>query len=459
MGTRYYDFTSSFDQVTAPSGSSPTGASDFVNLSYGAQNYARYIDTVTNLKNVSSTYRFEGCVFYVEALDAFFQWDQASALTADDENIINPSDLDGQYLRIGLKGFGVSQNVATAATIAAMASSTPVVRLTGSTATDLQGITAGVSNALLCVYNASSAAVTLKHENGSASAANRLSLQSSVDFVVAAGGSVILRYDKTLTRWVPAHITPPPGPVAAYTAKTADYTLTDADSFVGFDVSAASKTATLPTAVGRSGKQFTIAFVVATGSFNLTINTTSSQTIGGRASGAIVLRRLGDRVTVVSDGANWQVVEKLEHEVITTVSAGVSFSTESDADYAAGDSSNSVTLTYGRWRVSGYFTVSQGTGTNIFLYGGSGFYAAQGTGTATPPTAISSTVSGPLLYSSTSGTSPVDLRTASSKAQTAPLEFVIEVTSSTTIYMVPRVGFSTAGNAISYCFIKAERLF
>lgn len=204
MGTRYYDFTSAFDQVSAPTGSSPSGTSDFVTVGYGVSNYARYIDTIANLKAVSSSYRADGVAMWVDELLAWFYFDSASSATGDDENTITPSAGTGRWLRMQVKGFGAVQNVATSATIAAMASSTPVVRLTGSTATDLQGITAGIGEQILELYNASSASVTLKHENGSASAANRLSLQQSADLEIKAGGAMLLRYDKTLTRWVPA---------------------------------------------------------------------------------------------------------------------------------------------------------------------------------------------------------------------------------------------------------------
>lgn len=204
MPTRYYDFTSSFDQTTAPTGSTPSADADFVTILYGSTHYARFIDSVANLKAVAAASRTDQLPIFVKALQAWFYFDSASVATGDDENIITPTAGSGRWLRVPLKGFGGVQNVATSATIAAMASSTPVVRLTGSTITDLQGITAGVGEQLLAIYNASSVEVTLKHENVTASAANRLSLQQARDVTIKAGGATMLRYDKTLTRWVPA---------------------------------------------------------------------------------------------------------------------------------------------------------------------------------------------------------------------------------------------------------------
>lgn len=204
MGTRYYEFTSGFDQSIAPTSSTPSDVSDLVTIGYGVSNYARYIDTVANLKAVSASFRADGLMMYVKALLSVFYFDSASSATGDDLNVITPTAGTGRWLRMPLKSFGTVQNVATSATIAAAASSTPVVRLTGSTTTDLQGITAGSGEQWLALYNASSAVVTLKHENASATAANRLSLAQGRDVSMQAGSGVFLRYDATLSRWVPA---------------------------------------------------------------------------------------------------------------------------------------------------------------------------------------------------------------------------------------------------------------
>lgn len=93
-------------------------------------------------------------------------------------------------------------DVATSATILALSSTTSNVRMTGSTATTVQGITAGVSGQVIRIYNASSAVVTLSNQNGTASAANRFSSFTGSDVSLAAGSSIFLRYDSTLSRWV-----------------------------------------------------------------------------------------------------------------------------------------------------------------------------------------------------------------------------------------------------------------
>ncbi len=88
-------------------------------------------------------------------------------------------------------------------------------------------------------------------------------------------------------------------------AKTAAYTLTTSDDVVTFDTSGSAYAATLPTAVGNTGKVLQIILKVAGNP--LTINTTSSQTVGGIASGSIKMGTVTDSLTVISDGTNWQI--------------------------------------------------------------------------------------------------------------------------------------------------------
>ena len=97
--------------------------------------------------------------------------------------------------------------VASAATITAMASSTSKVRLTGSTATELQGVTAGVSGQVLIIYNATNQTMTVKHQNVGASAADRIITYSGGDLSVLAGDSLMLSYDGTQSRWVQSSVT------------------------------------------------------------------------------------------------------------------------------------------------------------------------------------------------------------------------------------------------------------
>ncbi|RLS54289.1 MAG: hypothetical protein DWH91_12115 [Planctomycetota bacterium] len=96
------------------------------------------------------------------------------------------------------------------------------------------------------------------------------------------------------------------GPVATPIAtKTSLYPITGSDSVVIADATTAAFNVTLPTAVGISGRQYTIKRVNG-GVNNVTVTTTSSQTIDGATTN--VLNAQYSSVTVVSDGANWLIV-------------------------------------------------------------------------------------------------------------------------------------------------------
>lgn len=75
-------------------------------------------------------------------------------------------------------------------------------------------------------------------------------------------------------------------------------------------LSGASFTVTLPTAAGITGKRYKFVHAGTSLSQVYTFNTTSSQTIGGIASGSIVLRTAGEVLHVESDGANWIIVAR-----------------------------------------------------------------------------------------------------------------------------------------------------
>ncbi len=92
---------------------------------------------------------------------------------------------------------------------------------------------------------------------------------------------------------------------SAIPTKTAAYTLTATDSVLLADATTAAFAATLPSAVGIVGRQYTIKRTNSGGN-NVTVGCTSGQTIDGAST-----KTLGAQysaVTIVSDGANWQIV-------------------------------------------------------------------------------------------------------------------------------------------------------
>lgn len=103
-------------------------------------------------------------------------------------------------------------------------------------------------------------------------------------------------------------------PSLSVLTRTSAYTLTSSDDFVAANATTAAFTLTLPTAVGASGKQYILKKTDAT--FNaVTIATTASQTIDGATT--TTLNTQNECLRVVSDGANWQILERLIPQVWT----------------------------------------------------------------------------------------------------------------------------------------------
>ncbi len=92
-------------------------------------------------------------------------------------------------------------------------------------------------------------------------------------------------------------------PSFSYQSKTTTYTASIGEWVVS---SSSSWAGTLPTAVGQTGKSIRWQHNGATSLDKVyTINTTSSQTINGLASGVIKLYTIGEIFEFTSDGANW----------------------------------------------------------------------------------------------------------------------------------------------------------
>lgn len=90
--------------------------------------------------------------------------------------------------------------------------------------------------------------------------------------------------------------------------KITTYPILTTDNILQYDCSAGSFVTTLPTAVGATGKTYTLIRINQTASVEVTINTTSGQTMGGIASGGIALDIQRESISFISDGANWQIL-------------------------------------------------------------------------------------------------------------------------------------------------------
>jgi hypothetical protein len=93
---------------------------------------------------------------------------------------------------------------------------------------------------------------------------------------------------------------------------------TSSDDVLG--CSGASFTITLPdaSAAANTNKVFEILHLGTSLTQVYTLNTTSAQTIGGIASGAYALYTNGERLKIVSDGSNWQILDHYAKTLLAT---------------------------------------------------------------------------------------------------------------------------------------------
>lgn len=93
-------------------------------------------------------------------------------------------------------------DVATAASINSLNTTSGFKKLTGSTNTDLNGLASGTDGKWVTVYNGSSAIVTVRNEAAGATAADRILTPGGNDIVMAPGMMLDFRYDITAARWI-----------------------------------------------------------------------------------------------------------------------------------------------------------------------------------------------------------------------------------------------------------------
>lgn len=93
---------------------------------------------------------------------------------------------------------------------------------------------------------------------------------------------------------------------AGYRSVTTTDAVTTSDSTM--KLSGSSFTSTLPTAVGIAGKRYKYIHAGTSLTQVYTIQTTSSQTIGGVAGGSYALYTNGEVLEIESDGANWIIM-------------------------------------------------------------------------------------------------------------------------------------------------------
>lgn len=272
----------------------------------------------------------------------------------------------------------------------------------------------------------------------------------------------VLTADSTQTNGVKWN-TPTSSPILSVSTKTANYTLTTSDDVVQFDCTSTSLVATLPTAVGNTGKVLYIVRVDSVSANSLTVNTTSSQTINSRASGDFTVSAIFDRLVVYSDGSNWVIIEAVESRVQAATDT-IAYSGRSSGDYLT--SAASITLGKGKYRLRAYFSGNSGSGTSISIINPSGLYSANGANSGTAPAALNAGtnvkfVTGDDVTTNYCAVSPLTM-TASGNNQrysSTVVEVIIAIDGGNqNVYAVPRIDFSTAGTASVGVYIRAERI-
>lgn len=233
-------------------------------------------------------------------------------------------------------------------------------------------------------------------------------------------------------------------------SKTANYTvLTTDDLLIG---SGSAFTFALFTAVGNSGKVLRFNNIDATAATNtVTVDANGSETINGQLT--FVLTGQYQSLTIVSDGANWQI---LDFDPAGEVLAGASNSkTATATDRYPAFTGNSLTLTPGTWELFGniYFTnggVSPSYTTCSILWG-----AANGADTNVSPADISTAAN--LTVLSVAQNFMGAGANAANNCVPAP-SYVVRVTASVTIYLDAYVTLGTAANSRLFTYQNAKRI-
>lgn len=363
----------------------------------------------------------------------------------------------------GILGFTGSTTIASSAVLAANqlvlgggAGATPTtLGSLGTTTTVLHGNAAGAPS-FGAVSLTADVSGTLPIGNGG----TNITTYTTGDILYASASNVLsklpagtngffLKQGASIPSWAAL-----PAATAAYVTKTANYTLTTADQLVGFDTTSGNLVATLPTAVGNTNI-FTIE-KISSDMNTLTLNTTSSQTYGGRASGDLVLNFKSQYVTVQSDGANWIITNSNETGVLGFTTGDYAFTGHSDADYAQ-MTGNSQVFTIGLWEVKTTFFVRVGTGVTCFLYSQSGLYDANGADSGTAPTALSANVAGQTKLSNLNSTFAMPQLTGV-LVPIGEITTILRADAPTTVFAVARIGFVTAGTASTIINMFAQRI-
>lgn len=233
--------------------------------------------------------------------------------------------------------------------------------------------------------------------------------------------------------------------VAPTSVQTNTYAILTTDATVLVSGASNAYSATLPTAVGVAGKIYMIKRTDATPANTVTIATTSSQTIDG-----VTTRKLQtqyEQFTVISDGANWQILSHTYPQVWTAYTPTItSFGTTSNVSFfyrRVGDSiqvrgyftAGSVAAALGTFTlptslVIGTMTIANTTGNNGERVG---FIEAGTTAGQLAPVITATGTSTSLVYTGGQASSaanvltPTNVGSVISNTQNCTIEFIVPI--------------------------------
>jgi hypothetical protein len=199
-------------------------------------------------------------------------------------------------------------------------------------------------------------------------------------------------------------------------SQTGTYAILTTDDFIPCNASGGGFTVTLPTAVSAAGKRYRIKSTHAQTTNVITIATTSSQTIDGVTT--TTLNSQYEEVTVLSDGANWHIIEKQRTLALgtetwtdseTNCTTAVTITRSGDRVFVDGTCSITGTFSGSEFNITipATYTASSAYDISAALFGhtlGSAYFVDNSTATAVGSVSLTSTTNLRLFVEVASGT-------------------------------------------------------